>query len=143
MSAKDKSEELYANLRSNLESIRNKEGVIGYILRNSKSASVDIDDPTKIIDYAILSAESLETGEVASEIFQVGSINSLITEGKDIKVLSLVIGDQRLSIFMDKKVDHNRICRVLDPTKHNQRRNASLNESGEENQEKNEIEVPL
>jgi hypothetical protein len=143
MSTKVKSEELFANPRFNLESIRSQEGVIGYILRNSKSASVDIDDPTKITDFAILSAESLETGEVASKIFQVGSINSLITEGKDIKVLSLVIGDQRLSIFMDKKVDHNRICRVLDPTKHNQRRNASLNESSEENQEKNEIEVPL
>jgi len=143
VSTKDKSEELYANLRFNLENIRNKEGIIGYILRNSKYASVDINDPTKIIDYAILSTESLETAEVTSEIFQLGSMNSVIIEGNDVKVLSLVVGDQRLSIFMDKKVDHNKISKELDLTKHSQRRNVSLNQSSEENQEQNEVEVPL
>jgi predicted regulator of Ras-like GTPase activity (Roadblock/LC7/MglB family) len=143
MSAKDKSEELYANLRSNLENIRNKEGVIGYILRDSKSAFVDINDPTKIIDYAMLSAESLETGEVVSEIFQLGSMNSLVVEGNDIKILSLVIDDQRLSIFMNKKVDHNKISKELDSTKHNQKRNASLDQNSEENQEQNKMEVLL
>jgi len=143
VSTKDKSEELYANLRFNLENIRNKEGIIGYILRNSKYASVDINDPTKIIDYAMLSTESLETAEVTSEIFQLGSMNSVVIEGNDIKVLLLVIGDQRLSIFMDKKVDHNKIFKELDLTKHNQRRNVSLNQSSEENQEQNEVEVPL
>jgi len=143
MSVKDKSEELYASLRFNLENIRNKEGIFGYILRNSKSASVDINDPTKIIDYAMLSAESIETGEVAAEIFRLGSMNSVVIEGNDVKVLSLVIGDQRLSIFMDKKVDHNKISKELDLTKHNQRRNASFTQNSEENQEQNEIEVPL
>jgi len=143
MSAKDKSEELFANLRLNLESIRGKEGVIGYILRNSKSASVDINDPTKIIDYAMLSAESLETGEIASEIFELGSINSVVIEGNNVKVLSLVVGDQRLSVFMDRKVDHNKIFKELGPTKHNQRRNAIFNQSSEENQEQNEMEALL
>ena len=143
MTAKDKSEELFANLRFNLESIRSEEGVIGYISRNSKSASVDINDPTKIIEYAMLSAESLETGEVASEIFKLGSINSVVTEGNDVKVLSLVIGDQRLSIFMDRKVDHNKISKELDLTKHIQKRNENLDQSNEENQEQNKIEVQL
>lgn len=136
MSAKDESEEPYANLRFNLENIRNKEGVIGYILRNSKSASVDINDPTKIIDYAMLSSESLEAGRVATEIFQLGSMNSVVVEGNDVKVLSLVIGDQRLSIFMEKKVDHNKIFKELDSTRHNLRRNASLDQNSQENQEK-------
>jgi len=143
MSAKGNSEELYANMRFNLENIRNKEGIIGYILRNSKSASVDLNDPTKIIDYAMLSAELLETGEVASEIFKLGSINSVVTEGNDVKVLSLVIGDQRLSIFMDRKVDHNKISKELDLTKHIQKRNENLDQSNEENQEQNKIEVQL
>jgi len=143
MSAKDKSEELFANLRLNLENVRHTEGVIGYILRNSKSASVDINDPTKIIDYAMLSGESLETGDMASEIFQLGSINSVVIEGNDLKVLSLVIGDQRVSIFMDRKVDHNKICKELDSTKHSQKRNASSIQSNEENQEQNEVEIPL
>ena len=143
MTAKDKSEELLANTRFNLESIRNKEGVIGYILRNSKSASVDLNDPTKIIDYAMLSAESIETGEIASEIFRLGSINSVVTEGNDVKVLSLVIGDQRLSIFMDKKVNHGKISKELESTKHNQKRNVSLDQGDETGQEQNEVEVSL
>jgi len=143
MSAKDKSEELLANLRFNLENIRGKEGIIGYILRNSKSASVDINDPTKIIDYAMLSAESLETGEVTSEIFEIGSINSVVIEGNDVKVLSLVVGDQRLSVFMDKKVDHNKILKELSLTKQKQRSSASPNQGSEGNQEQNEVEIPL
>jgi len=126
MSIKDKPEES-ANLYFALENIRSKEGIIGYILRNSKSASVDLNDPDKIIDYAMLSTESLETGEIASEIFELGVISSVVVEGNDVKVLSLVIGDQRLSIFMAKEVDHNRMLKELDLTKHSQKRNERLN----------------
>jgi len=126
MSIKDKPEES-ANLYFALENIRSKEGIIGYILRNSKSASVDLNDPDKIIDYAMLSTESLETGEIASEIFELGVISSVVVEGNDVKVLSLVIGDQRLSIFMAKEVDHNRMLKELDLTKHSQKRSERLN----------------
>jgi len=135
MSAKDKPEEP-ANLRFALESIRSKEGIMGYILRNSKSASVDLSDPSKIIDYAMLSTESLETGEVAAEIFDVGLIGSVVVEGNDMKVLSLVIGDQRLSIFMAKEVDHNRILKELDLTKNAQKHNGRFNQDNEKNHEK-------
>ena len=126
MSIKDKPEES-ANLYFALENIRSKEGIIGYILRNSKSASVDLNDPDKIIDYAMLSTELLETGEIASEIFELGVISSVVVEGNDVKVLSLVIGDQRLSIFMAKEVDHNRMLKELDLTKHSQKRSERLN----------------
>jgi len=126
MSVKDKPEES-ANLYFALENIRSKEGIIGYILRNSKSASVDLNDPDKIIDYAMLSTELLETGEIASEIFELGVISSVVVEGNDVKVLSLVIGDQRLSIFMAKEVDHNRMLKELDLTKHSQKRSERLN----------------
>jgi len=141
MSTKNKSEELFTNLRFNLESIKNKEGVIGYILRNSKSASVDLNDPTKIIDYAILSAESLDTGEIASEIFQLGSINSVIIEGNEVKVLSLVIDDQRLSIFMDKKIDHNKITKELGLIKRDQKRSGNFTRSDDKKQEYIEVEA--
>jgi len=133
MSVKDKPEEL-ANLRFILEGIRSKEGIIGYILRNSKSASVDLNDPAKIIDYAMLSAELLETGEVATEIFDVGLINCVVIEGNDVKALSLVMGDQRLSIFMSKEVDHNKILKELDLTRHTQRRNERFKQNNEKSE---------
>lgn len=138
MGAKEKSEELAANIHFNLENIKDKEGILGYILRNSKFASVDLTDPTKIIDYAMLSSESLETSEVISELFQLGTINSIVLEGIDVKVLSLITADQRLSVFMDKKVDHNKISKDLG--KNNHKRNGRSNQDNEEN---NEIEDSL
>jgi len=140
MSSKDES---LANLHINLENIKNKEGIIGYILRNSKSASVDLNDPTKIIEYAMLSSELLEAGEVSSETFQLGLVNSIVVEGNNVKVILLVLGDQRLSIFMDKKADHNKIFKEFDLSKHSQKHTASHNQSSEENQEQNDIEAHL
>ena len=141
MLTKDKSEEPYINLSLNLENVKDREGVIGYIIKNSKYASVEFNDPTKIIDYAMLSTESIETGELISEIFQIGSMNSVVVEGNDIKVLLLVIGDQRISIFMNRRVDQNKILRDLDLAKYSQRRK-SLDQSSEESQEPNDIKVP-
>ena len=54
------------NIRTRLEDIKNYEGVVGYILRNSSSASIDLKDPTKIIDYAIISSSSIDAGQTLS-----------------------------------------------------------------------------
>ena len=97
------------NLRDSLEEIKTREGVLGYILRASTSAAVDIKDPSKIIDYAALSATVLESGENISNIFNLGEIKTILLEGADTKILSLIIDDRRLSIFMEKNVDHKEI----------------------------------
>jgi predicted regulator of Ras-like GTPase activity (Roadblock/LC7/MglB family) len=106
-------EDVGANLRATLENINTKEGVIGYILRGSTSASVDIKDPSKIIEYAVLSATAFESSENLTSLFELGKIRSVIVEGKDVKILCLTIDNNRLSIFMDKKVDHNPIIKKL------------------------------
>ena len=103
------------DLRSTLDKIKTKEGVIGYILRASTSATVDIKDPGKIIDYAVLSTSALETGESLSEAFGLGKLCSVIVKGKDLKMLLITIDEQRISIFMDKDVDHNSIRKELPP----------------------------
>jgi len=101
------------DVRSRLERIKSREGVIGYILRASTSAAVDLKDPSKIIDYAVLSAAALESGESLSRGFSLGRINSNVLEGKDVKILSVIIGAQKLSVFMEKSVNHNLIRRDL------------------------------
>lgn len=106
-------EDVGANLRVALESINTKEGVIGYILRDSTSASVDIKDPSKIIDYAVLSAAAFESSESLSQLFGLGKIRSIVVEGKDMKILCLTTGDNSLSVFMEKTVDHNSIYKKL------------------------------
>jgi len=101
------------DIKSLLEHIKSKEGVIGYILRASTSASVDLKDPSKIIDYAILSAAALESGESLSRGFSLGKINSILLEGKDVKILSMTVGEQKLSVFMEKSVNPNIVCKDL------------------------------
>jgi predicted regulator of Ras-like GTPase activity (Roadblock/LC7/MglB family) len=96
-----------------LDKIKTKAGVIGYIMRASTSAAVDIKDPSKIIDYAVLSTSALEAAESLSEAFELGKLNRVIVEGKDLKVLLITVAEQRISIFMEKNVDHNLVCKEL------------------------------
>lgn len=114
MPATDKEKEV-EELQERLKDIKTTEGIIGYILRSSNSASIDLNDPTKVLDYAVLSTTALEAGQEISDIFEMGEANSTVLEGEDIKVLSMIIGDNRLSIFMEKKVDHNKLCKDLNP----------------------------
>jgi len=105
--------EQVADLRTALDSIKTREGVIGYILRASTSAAVDIKDPSKIIDYAVLSASALESAESLSEAFELGKLSNIVVESKDLKILLLTIGEHRISVFMEKNVDHNSIYKEL------------------------------
>jgi predicted regulator of Ras-like GTPase activity (Roadblock/LC7/MglB family) len=107
---KEKSEKLHESL----EDIKTREGIIGYILRTSDAASIDVKDPTKIIDYAVLSSTALEVGEELSETFELGEPKNVLLHGKDAKILSLRVDDQRLSVFMEKDVDHEEIYEDLD-----------------------------
>ena len=106
-------EDIGADLRVSLEDINTKKGVIGYILRGPTSASVDIKDPSKIIDYAVLSVTAFESSESLLHLFGLSKIRSVVVEGKDMKILCLTISDHRLSVFMEKTVDHNSIYKKL------------------------------
>jgi len=105
--------EQVADLRTVLDRIKVREGVVGYILRASTSAAVDIKDPSKIIDYAVLSTSALESAESLSEAFGLGKVNNIVVEGKDLKILLVTIGEHRISVFMEKNVDHNSIYKEL------------------------------
>ncbi len=102
-----------ASVRSALDKVKSRDGIIGYIVRGPTSASVDIKDPAKIIDYAALSAEAMESSETLSETFELGAISSIVLEGKDVKMLLLKKGEQELTVFMDRSVDHNTVLREL------------------------------
>jgi hypothetical protein len=101
------------DLRAKLERIKAREGVIGYILRAQTSASVDINDPSKIIDYAVLSASVLESVESLLDAFTLGKICNIVVAGSKLKVLLLTIGEHTVSVFMEKNVNHESICKEL------------------------------
>jgi predicted regulator of Ras-like GTPase activity (Roadblock/LC7/MglB family) len=112
-SSKRRNKEKSGKLHESLKDIKARAGVIGYILRSSDSASIDLKDPTKIIDYAVLSSTALEAGEDLSKTFELGEIQNVLLEGNDAKILSLKVEDQRLSIFMERTVSHEKIHKDL------------------------------
>jgi predicted regulator of Ras-like GTPase activity (Roadblock/LC7/MglB family) len=102
-----------SDLRTSLEEIKACDGVIGYILRNSTSAAIDLKDPTKLIDFAILSSSALDLSKELSELFNLGGVKDIVVEGKDVKVLSLTIGENKISVFLEKNAECENILRKL------------------------------
>jgi predicted regulator of Ras-like GTPase activity (Roadblock/LC7/MglB family) len=101
------------DLRAVLEEVKGYDDVIGYILRNSTSAAIDLKDPSKIIDFAIISSSALDAGEDVAEVFSLGKVKDVVVEGGGVKVLSLVVGDNRISVFMEKGADSDRVLKKL------------------------------
>jgi len=101
------------DLREALQEIRGRKGIIGYILRASDSASVDFEDPSKIGDYAVLAATAFEEGGNMANTFRIGEVSDIILEGVKMKMLFRAVGDHRLSVFMEKTVDHDLLCKDL------------------------------
>ena len=101
-------------LQDRLRKLRAKKGITGYILRAEKSASVDIDDPTKIIDYAVLSSTVLNSGETLSNTFELGSVCRVTLEGEKAKMLTLRTNNHSLSVFMENSIDSDKIWKELD-----------------------------
>lgn len=104
-----------SELLSCLKEIRNYDGVNGYILRDSTSASIDLKDPTKIVDYAIFSSSSIDAAKELAKIFDIGEMKNTVFEGKNAKMLSLVLDANKISVFMEKNADTEKIIRKLSP----------------------------
>ncbi len=100
-------------LQEKLQEIKEQEGIIGYILRGSESASIDLKDPAKIIDYAVLSSTTFDTADNITETLQMGEIDTIILETEETKLLSMKTNDHNLSIFMEKTVDHDKLSKNL------------------------------
>jgi predicted regulator of Ras-like GTPase activity (Roadblock/LC7/MglB family) len=101
------------SLQEKLHYIKDQEGVIGYILRDEKSASIDLKDPKKIIEYAMLSSTAFDVGQNISEDLQMGELQTLLLESEETKLLSMKIDERRLSLFMEKNVNHKKIYKEI------------------------------
>ena len=102
-----------AILQEKLQKIKDQKGIIGYILRDSKSASIDLKDPIRIIDYAVLSSTVFDVSRNMSETLQMGEVNNIVVESKETKLLSMNVNNNCLSIFMEKNVDHDKLYKSL------------------------------
>jgi hypothetical protein len=104
----------FAGLRASLLRINKIPGIKGYILRNTTTAALDLQNPAKLVEYALLLSETTDACEELSRLFGL-NITKAVVEGSEIKVLCMVIGNNKLSIFMEKSVDHADIFRRILP----------------------------
>lgn len=102
-----------SNLRDRLEDAKTHEGIIGYILKNSTSAAIDLKDPAKLVDYALLSSVMMDTATRISDTFDLGETKSVVLRGKNVKILSLSIGDDKVSVIMENIANSDDILRKL------------------------------
>ncbi|UCC58132.1 MAG: hypothetical protein JSW14_07215 [Candidatus Bathyarchaeum sp.] len=100
-------------VQKKLQSINDQKGILGYILRGSQSASIDLKDPTKIIDYAMFSATAIDVGRNMTETLQMGEVNTIVVESEETKLLSMNINNHHLSLFMEKSVNHDKLYKNL------------------------------
>ena len=105
----------FTNLSQTLAEIRKETGVIGYILRSSTSATIDLKEPEKIVEYALFSSQVLDSSREISELFKIDTIESVLIEGKETKALCMDIDGIKISIFMEKNADHADILKRVSP----------------------------
>jgi len=111
-------DQTFTSLRTNLEEINKRKGIIGYILRNAASAVVDLKGNAKLVEYAILSYQALDSGREILNLFDVGDVENILMEGKNKKALCMAIGENKVGIFMKKGADHADILRRVSPQPH-------------------------
>ncbi len=104
---------IFENLATSLAEIRKLKGVTGYILRSGTLAIIDIAEQEKIIEFAILSSQISESSNEIAKQLNLADIESVLVEGKFVKVLLMSIGDNRIGIFMDRSATHAGIIKRI------------------------------
>jgi predicted regulator of Ras-like GTPase activity (Roadblock/LC7/MglB family) len=102
----ERNADAFASLTASLTEIRKLKGVLGYILRSDTSAIIDLNDQDKIIEYAILSSQMLDSSQAIAKQFNLGETESILLEGENVKMLCMTVGENRISVFMEKAAIH-------------------------------------
>ena len=103
----------FTSLSASLAEIRKLKGVIGYILRSNTSAIIDLTEPDKITQKAILSSQIHDSCQEITKQFNLGEMESVLVEGENVKVLNMSIGENKISVFMEKSATHSRIIKRI------------------------------
>lgn len=76
-----------------------------FILKNSARAMFSVADSGDIFDLALLSSEIFDSSAQLFEVTAAGPLNSVVLKGELLSVLCLCVGENQLSIFLDRSVD--------------------------------------
>lgn len=103
----------FASLSASLAEIRKLKGVLGYILRSNTSAILDFTEPDKITENAILSSQIHDSCQEITKQFNLGEMESVLVEGENVKVLNMIMGENNISVFMEKNATHSGIIKRI------------------------------
>ena len=115
LSADSEEDQSFKELSSKLAEIRKDKGIIGYIIRNATSATIDLKEPEKIVEYAIFSSQVLDSSQEISDLFELGDVKSILIEGKENNALCMTLDGNKISIFMEKDADQADIIQKISP----------------------------
>lgn len=99
-------------IRDLLEEIKAQENVIGYAIRNG-ATSIDLKDPSKLLEFAILSSASIDAGAELSTLFNIGEIKHITVIGKKVKIVSLILNGNKISLFLERNANSEEIIENL------------------------------
>ena len=115
LSTDSEEDQTFKDLSTKLAAIRKDNGVIGYIIRNATSATIDLKEPEKIVEYALFSSQVLDSSQEISELYDLGNTESILVEGKQNNALCMNLDGNKISIFMEKDADHADILKRISP----------------------------
>jgi predicted regulator of Ras-like GTPase activity (Roadblock/LC7/MglB family) len=108
-------DQTFTDLNSKLAEIRKAKDVIGYIIRNTTSATIDLKEPEKLVEYAIFSSQVMDSTREISGLLEIGDVKCIFVEGKETNALCMALDGNKISIFMEKNADLSRILKRLSP----------------------------
>ena len=106
---------LFENLNDNLKNLNKLKGVLGYIIRNAASATIDLKEPEKLVEYAIFTSQVMDSSMELAELFALGDLKTILIEGEKLKVLIMMVKENKINLFMEKSVDHIELAKKVSP----------------------------
>ena len=106
---------LFKNLNNNLKNLNKLKGVLGYIIRNAASATIDLKEPEKLVEYAIFTSQVMDSSMELAELFALGDLKTILIEGEKLKVLIMMVKENKINLFMKKSVDHIELAKKVSP----------------------------
>jgi len=108
-------EDTFKILNNNLKNLNKLKGVLGYIIRNAASATIDLKEPEKLVEYAIFTSQIMDSSMELAKLFALGDLNTILIEGGELKVLIMIIKENKINIFMKKSLDHIELAKKVSP----------------------------
>jgi hypothetical protein len=96
-----------------LAEIRKKNKLIGFTLKNSTRAMIDLDKKEDLTQLSLLANQLFDSSAKLLNACKQGSMKSAVLEGSKMRVLCLSVSGNQISVFMEKTVDYDRIVEKL------------------------------